>query len=702
MHDSGTGGWASLGNFPLFPQSGCPDGDPLQCHFTKNDRGTNPKPKSVVAKPGYFTLSLDTAITADMTVSNHTTLFRFTFPEVLGGEKIPSQPLILLDLIDLRNSRSRANASVDASSGRIKASGGFGSSFSDENNGNYVLYTCADFAGAKVKDAGVFVNGKATFSKSINVGSFREDQTAGAFVQFKTPDHKNQIFARVGMSFISEDQACNNAENEIPTFDFNKTQSLAEDAWRKKMEVVNIDPIGVDKSLQTIFWSGIYRAMISPQDYTGENPLWKSDEPYYDSYYCIWDSFRSTHPLITLLDPLSQTRMVRSLIDIYRHEGKLPDCRMSLCKGYTQGGSNADVVLADAYIKGLNDNVDWTTGYKAVVSDAEDESANCAVEGRGGLRSWKELGYIPTDDLDPHCPRLHLSISRTVEYAYDDFCIAQIAKDMQKPDDARKYLKRSQNWKNLFNEDIKDRGFKGFLQPRYLNGTFGFQTPSLCSHPWEDSYCYLFDNIATYEGSAWLYTFYVPHEMDSLITKLGGPDEFVRRLQFLHDNDLLYYGDEQAFLSVYLFHYAGRPGLSSQYQHRYITTQYNDTVGGLPGNDDSGAMGSYGTLAMMGLWPMGGQDVYLINPPFFREVNVTNALTGKTATVRNINFDAGYMNIYIQNATLNGKLYTKSWITHDFYRNGGVLELTLGPNESGWGSQVENLPPSLSNNDDAD
>lgn len=125
--------------------------------------------------------------------------------------------------------------------------------------------------------------------------------------------------------------------------------------------------------LQTIFWSGVYRAMISPQDYTGENPLWESDEPYYDSYYCIWDSFRSIHPFLTLVDPHSQTLMIRSLIDIYRHEGYLPDCRMTLSKGYTQGGSNADIVLVESYLKGIIEGVDWDTGYEALIKDAEVE-----------------------------------------------------------------------------------------------------------------------------------------------------------------------------------------------------------------------------------------------------------------------------------------------------------------------------------------
>ena len=183
--------------------------------------------------------------------------------------------------------------------------------------------------------------------------------------------------------------------------------------------------------------------------------------------------------------------------------------------------------------------------------------------------------------------------------------------------------------------------------------------------------------------------------MSDLVTTLGGPDEFARRLQFLHETpNLLYIGDEQAFLMVYLFHYAGRPALTSYFRHFYIPSQFNATTVGIPGNDDSGAMGSFSTLSMMGLWPMSGQNVYLINPPFFPEFSLTNGITGKKATVRNVNFDASYENIYIQSATLNGKPYSKNWITHDFFADGGVLELTLGKNESSWGTKEKDLPPS--------
>ncbi|KAK4930398.1 hypothetical protein LTR49_003139 [Elasticomyces elasticus] len=715
MHDSGTGGSPSLGNFPLFPQAGCSDDLLDNCVFAKDTRAIPRINGTVEAHPGYFAVSLASNIHAEMTTTNHTALYRFTFPKTPVEANATLSPLILADLSDLPNSRINGSIFVDDSTGRISGSGVFSPSF---GIGSYTAHFCSDFAGAAIRDTGVFMNDRAgSEPKNLTVvqdgiNNSPEILPAGAWTRFHAPGNShNQILARVGVSFISIDQACSNAETEIPDFDFDAVHTDAQQAWTDSLDVIDVTPgQGVNSSLQTVFWSGVYRSALSPQDYTGENPLWNSTEPYYDSYYCIWDSFRSIHSLITIIDPVSQVRMMRSLVDIYRHEGWLPDCRMSLCKGFTQGGSNADIILTDTYlkIKSISDGMDWETTYAALLTDAEEEPKNWAVEGRGGLTSWKTLHYIPTDDYDPYgVGPFTRSISRTVEYAYDAFCIAEMAQALGHTADAQKYLERSNYWRNMYNPNQistingADTGFTGFLQPRYLNGTFGVQDPIFCSPLLNFTSCYLNpDGHETYEGSAWMYTFFVPHDQASLIATLGGPAEFVRRLDYLHESGLLYIGDEQAFQPVFQYHYAGRPAKSAERAHFYIPSQFNDTVVGIPGNDDSGAMGSFAALTMLGLFPNPGQDVYFIIPPFFESWSITNKVTGKVATVQNINFDAAYQNIYIQSATLDGKAYNKNWISHSFFLDGGVLELTLGRNESAWGTRHEDLPPSLSTSAD--
>lgn len=294
------------------------------CFFTKANRASRRINNTVEAHPGYFAISLNTSIHTEMTVSNHTALYRVTFPKTgitAQNETLPNSPLILFDLTDLPDSRINATIGVDGKTGRITGSGTFIPSF---GLGTYNLHFCADFSGAKIRETGVFMNNRAgSQPKSVSIVPNGNTPLipAGAWTQFEASPN-DQILVRVGLSFISTAKACQNAETEVPDFGFDKLLKAAEDAWREKLSVVEIDATGVSDELQTVFWSGTYRAMISPQDYTGENSLWESSEPYYDSYYCIWDSFRSIHPLITLLDPHSQTLMVRSLIDVYRHEGE--------------------------------------------------------------------------------------------------------------------------------------------------------------------------------------------------------------------------------------------------------------------------------------------------------------------------------------------------------------------------------------------
>ncbi|TGO08446.1 hypothetical protein BTUL_0209g00170 [Botrytis tulipae] len=704
MHDSGTGGSPSLGNFALFPYAGC-KGDTVDgCTYPKKSRAIPFVAGSVKASPGYFGLTLSSGVAVDMTTTQHTSLFRFKFPTTSNGNA--SSPLILMDLTDLSDSRQdNASVSVDATTGRMTGNGKFLPSF---GSGNYVLYFCADFSGASIRDNGIFVNSRASadvkdllISRSINGYPL----PGGAFVRFQSPS--DGILARVGVSYISSDQACANAEAEIPDFDFTAVQNAAETTWRNKISPIKVSTAGIDSSILTNFYSGIYRTMVNPQDYTGENPLWQSDEPYFDSFYCIWDLFRSQTPFLTVLDPSTVARMVRSLIDTYVHEGWLPDCRMSLCKGFTQGGSNADNILADVYIKGITEGINWDLGYEAVVKDAEVEPYDWSSEGRGGLDSWKALGYIPVQDFDyKGFGTMTRSVSRTLEYSYNDFVIASMASGLGGHEsDVRKYLERSENWQNLYNDEQTsyfangtNTGFKGFFQPKYLNQTWGLQDPLKCSNIDNNpnSVCSLQNSGAeTFESSIWEYSFFVPHDQASLVTTFGGPAAFVKRLDYLHDNNITYIGNEPAFLTVYQYHYAGRPALSARRSHFYIPSFFAPTNDGLPGNDDSGAMGSFVAFSMMGLFPNPGQDVYLIIPPYFESASITSPLTNKTATIRNINFDPSYKNIYIQSATLNGKPYTKNWIDHSFFTEGKELVLVLGSSESSWGTQISDLPPSL-------
>ncbi|KAH8681684.1 alpha-1,2-mannosidase-like protein [Xylariales sp. PMI_506] len=723
LHDSGTGGASSLGNFPLFAHPGCPQDDVSMCRYGVDERPIKRVPGSARASAGYFALGLENSVFTEMTTTHRTSLYRFNFAKSstidVNGTTITNSPLILLDLLDLAASRLRGQVEVDTETGRISGNGTFMPSF---GMGEYTAYFCADFRGAKIRQTGYFqgdnvVNPDSPSEGDSNSGGesgehYRESgdrsSSAGGWVQFYKPE-KGEIMARVGLSFLSTERACDNAQDEIPDFDFDGVVKASRDAWRDKLSVIQIDSTGVNNDLLKTFWSGIYRTMISPQNYTAENPLWQSAEPYFDSFYCIWDSFRAQHPLLTLIDPVAQTEMVRTLLDIYKHEGKLPDCRMTFCKGITQGGSNADILLADAYAKGLREGIDWDLGYDAVVSDAEIPPEDYTFTGRGNLESYITRGYVPSNELD-HRTIVRImtrTVSRSIEYAYDDFAVAIIARGLGKHKDAMKYFQRSQNWKMVFDPDAVDREssnrdalvlspFKGFPQPRKVDGSFSFQSSRLCSPLSEGDGCHTQSPHGTYEGSPWLYQFFVPQDMAALVEWLGGPQAFVQRLDYFHSSGLIDLGNEQSFLPTYQFHYGGRPGRSSYWIHQYIPSRFNSSINGIPGNDDC-AMGAFTAFAFMGFFPVAGQDVYLLSAPIFREIRLPTA-SGKPAVIRNTNFDPGKSGsaIYIQSAKLNGEPYTRNWIKHDFFIHGGVLELVVGEEEGSWGTRDEDLPPSLS------
>lgn len=231
-------------------------------------------------------MSLNTSVHTEITVTNHTALYRITFPgnSSTGSTNssapvLPYSPLILVDLTDLSDSRTNGSASVDPSSGRIIGNGSFSPSF---GIGSYDLHFCADFQGASIRDTGIFQNNRPGREpkqlKTYSTGA-TGPVPAGAWVQFHPPDNDDQIVVRFGVSYISVDKACQNAEAENKDFDFDGTKNAAEDAWEAKLSAVSVDESDIDTTFLTTFWSGLYRSLISPQDVTGENPLWVSSEP---------------------------------------------------------------------------------------------------------------------------------------------------------------------------------------------------------------------------------------------------------------------------------------------------------------------------------------------------------------------------------------------------------------------------------------
>jgi predicted alpha-1,2-mannosidase len=507
-----------------------------------------------------------------------------------------------------------------------------------------------------------------TEAKDAVVGA---DAPIGASFDFTTK--ANQVIqAKVGISFISAEQAKRNVQQEIPAWNFAAVHAAATALWNAELAKLTLS--GESDSQRRQLYTAMYHMMLMPTDRTGENPGWQSSEPYYDDYYCIWDTYRSSSPLLTLISPDRQRDIIRSLIDIYRHTGYMPDARSGNDNGRTQGGSNANVVMADAWVKGLK-GIDYETAFAAMVHDAEVPPADPQKEGRGGLKDYNEKGYVTLAD--------ERSGSRTAEYSYDDFAISEVACGLGKTKEAALYSSRAHNFEHLWDKDMTVEGFKGFMRPRNPDGTWA--PPYLVVRgTWPDFF---------YEGDIWTYSIYAPQDMRRLIEMAGGNEGFARRLDWTFLRRHFDVTNEPGFLLPVLYNYAGRPDKTADIVHMTLEKAFADNRAGIPGNDDSGAMSSWLIFSTLGLFPVAGQDVYLISTPSIPEASLDLG-NGKKLRIVAKNLDGQGLNRYVQSATLNGADLPNSWFRHAQIKDGATLVLTMGSAPSNWGKAVP--PPSMS------
>jgi predicted alpha-1,2-mannosidase len=410
-----------------------------------------------------------------------------------------------------------------------------------------------------------------------------------------------------------------------------------------------------------------------PQDLSGENVWWKSDGPYYDSFHCLWDTFRTVHPLLTLIQPDRQRDMVKTLIETFEHTGWAPDARIVGRNGNTQGGSNSDVVLADAMVKELG-GFDENRAYAAIKKNADVDSPDPIAEGRD-LAEYLERGYISMNE--------DRSASRTLEYAYNDYVAALVAKKLGKDDDHARYLERSGNWQNLWDPDTQS------IRPRQGDGSW-FE-PFDRSHGFPDRQFGFWD-APFYEGSAWQYSTYVPHDAQGLINRFGGDEPFLAWLDAFFDEGIYNPGNEPDIMSPYLYIHAGRPDLAAQRVRSLLASEFDTGREGLPGNDDGGTLSAWYVFGAIGLYPNAGQPYYYLTSPVFEHVRLD---LGNGHTFEIEAPGASQTNRYIRGAQLNGRPLERAWIKHSEIAKGATITLELGAEPNSWGRAGER-PPSVS------
>ncbi len=676
LHVSGTGGGAKYGNISVMPFSG-----PIEAigHTALREREH--------AELGYYGVTLKgSGIHAELTAASKAAQYRFRFPRgapmalELDAGRLLNQGTVPLqaEAQYLVGSEIEVVSATEVR-GHSRARGGW------NNGGPYTVYFYARFD-QPIRAVRTWKSGK------LDARARRQSDTGedtGALLGFGAARGR-PLQMKIAISFLSSAHARENLDAEAPGWRFDAMLGATRAAWNALLSRVELGA-GATGAQRRMFYTGLYHSMLMPSDRTGENPLWHSGEPYYDDFYAIWDTYRSSHPLIMLIDPAREAAIVRALIDIQRHEGFLPDARSGNANGRTQGGSNADVIIADAYVKGL-EGIDYEQALAAMLADADVvPGGNEEKEGRGGLADYNTLGYVSS--------RYVRAGTRTVEYSLDDFAIATVARGLGHTALAQRFARQAGNWKHLWRA-VEDHGARGFIMPRRADGSWideiacsvpGAATRAYAPHDVDIGTCVCWWCGFLYEGSSWEYSLAVPHDVAGLIDAAGGPGPFRRRLDTFFDGGFYNVGNEPSFLTPNLYHWLGRPDLSSARVRAIVQRHYHDGPDGIPGNDDSGAMSSWLVFRMLGLYPNAGQPVYLITSPLVGE-STLHLQQGSALHIVARGFGAGAP--YIGAARLNGKPLARAWITHQELEGGGLLELDMVAAASGWGAGAP--PPSMS------
>ncbi len=507
---------------------------------------------------------------------------------------------------------------------------------------------------------------------SVNAGSRSANgDSVKAYVTFKTTKDE-PILVRVGISAVSLDGAKKNLAAEMRDFDFPKYKEAAHKAWNTALGKIRVEG-GTHSDLVT-FYTALYHTMMDPnlfQDVDGK--YYGMDHKIHTAkgftnytVFSLWDVFRAEMPLMSIIEPKLYDNFVKSILQEYKEAGLLPVWPLAGNETYTMIGYPSVPVIFDAYMKGFrNYNID--TAFAAMKHSADLDWQ--------GLRYYKERGYIPADKEDA-------SVSKTMEYAYDDWCIAQMAKKLGKMNDYRQFNQRSLFYRNVFDSST------GFVRGKLADGRW--ITP--------------FDPFAATgqytEANAWQYTFFVPQDIGGLMKLFGGKEAFADKLDSLFnapselagrpDPDITgligqdAQGDEQSHHVGYLYDYAGQPWKTQNIVRKIMTVLYTDKVDGLCGNDDCGQMSAWYVLSALGFYPVTpGQNLYAIGSPLFRKATIETE-KGKAFVIEAEG--ASDEAKYIQSASFNGKPFHHPYVSQEQLVEGGTLRFKMAetPNKE-WG-----------------
>lgn len=629
------------------------------------------------ATPGYYSVKFKNGIQAELTATKRTGMHRYTFPK-------GTEPAVLLDLGSLV-SWDKVIGSAIRKIGQDAIEGHrFTAGWASNQKVFLSLQTSLPVKGIWLVDA------KGNLLPFPGEAISAEKQPPIRVLIAFTRETDKPLVLKTGISSVSTEGAAKNLLTENPGWDFDSIRKAAMIAWEETLSSIRV--VSSDTIFLRTFYTALYHVFIQPNlysDVTGEyrtanDEIRKSDtdEMYYT--FSLWDTFRGWHPLMTIIAPERVRSMVKAMLAHYRDFGVLPKWSLWGNETWCMIAYHSVPVLVDAWKKGLLDSSLQEEAYKAMRQVAMGEGRLRNLE---GLDQYMQYGFLPADankqrqnkeDFDE-------SVSKTLEWAYDDWCIAQMAKGLGKEEDYTYFMKRAAGYKHLADPSTR------LMRPRNVDGSWAVPfRPEVAQH----------GNGFT-EGNAWQYSWFVPQDIPGLMEFMGGKEGFSQRLDTLFDHlkaeDIHFpdvtgligqyaHGNEPSHHVAYLYNFAGKPWKTQERVRYIMQSMYSDQPDGLSGNEDCGQMSAWYILSALGFYPVnpcGG--VYMLGSPLVERAEIP-VPGGKIFTILVKN--QSKENIYIQSVTLNGKQYNKSYIDHAAIMKGGEMEIILGsrPNLS-WGTE---------------
>lgn len=662
-HLSGTGA-ADMGDILFMPVIGEP----------KFEVGTKEDPDSgyrsrfshstETATPGYYSVTLDDyTILAEMTASPRTGFHRYTFQK-------GSQPGIIIDL-DHGMEDMTLESSIKVVDNKTITGYRRSSGFIKDQH----IYFCARFSQPFEKITS-YMDGEIGEEKGLS------GKACKIFVHFKT-SNDDIILAKVGLSTASEAGAMKNMDVEIPDWDFEKVMASAKNTWNEYLSKIDVQTTTDDQ--KKIFYTALYHCLVSPNlvtDIDGTYRGWDGEvhtSTTGDLYtnFSLWDTYRASHPLYALLYPDKNVCFINSMLQRYNEIGQLPINEYGSNETYCMIGYHSIPVISEAIMhdqKGFSYELAWEAMKKSAMDDSR------------GVGYLKKYGFIPSE-LESN------SVSKVLEYAYDDWCLAQVSRKLWKMDDNAMFTKRAKYFQNQFDPST------GFMRGKKADGSW--------VNPFNPKSVSILNQGDFTEGNSWQYSFYVPQDISTLIELMGGDEKFCTKLDTLFstaptiDNERAWdvtgligqyaHGNEPSHHIAYLYNFAGQPWKTQQMVNQIKTTLYNSSRDGLCGNDDCGQMSAWYVFSSLGFYPVTpGMDYYVIGSPSVKSAKLYLP-NGKEFDIQSANLSEN--NFFIQSANLNGQVYTKSFIKYKDIEKGGILQLEMGDlPKMNWATKLNERP----------